>query len=605
MADKALGRLQNIQGHLVNEQKQEPEWPNSAGFQGRFEQLEPVDLEVRGTIPPYAAGTLYRTGPGAFQVEGTPVGTVSLSHWFDGFSQTHRFQLLPPASPWLPMRVVYNSRLHADGQVEDIRQTGSMKYFTFAQRYDPCSSLFKKVMSKFVPSIGEVNIGVTLSTNLPGIQSRPSPGSKPKKKQEKGEKEKREKESQKNGSSHASGIQSLWAKSDASMLKELDPETLEPIGIAQQSALHPDLRGPLAAAHARSDPVTGDVFNYNLSLDGGCVYRVFRTSAATGETEILATISGEGIRPAYLHSLFLTERFVILCIWNSHLAKGGAVMLETNNIFDAIDPAARTAKTKWLVVDRHHGRGVVAAFQGPSFFCFHSVNSYEVSADQNSDAGGDCDILCDVMQFENTDILHEFYYDVLLGKKKAAAAAATKRQSARYARYRLPGVPTSELSGTTRGDVLRRALETGEFPIIAPEEGSFPLHARGDLPTLNPAFVTRAHRYVYVVADRGLSTFFDGLFKLDTTTKEVVYWKNPRGHTPGEAVFVADPRGTEEDDGVLLSVVLDGHRGKSYLLCLDARSMRELGRAECPVPVHFGYHGQHIRARETTRAVDI
>jgi torulene dioxygenase len=43
--------------------------------------------------------------------------------------------------------------------------------------------------------------------------------------------------------------------------------------------------------------------------------------------------------------------------------------------------------------------------------------------------------------------------------------------------------------------------------------------------------------------------------------------------------MIPNPEGTSEDDGVLLSVVLDGMRGKSYLLCLDARNLSELGRA--------------------------
>lgn len=527
---------------------------------------------MTGTIPPYAAGTLYRTGPGAYQVEGTPVGTVSLSHWFDGFSQTHRFQIIPSLSASQSMRVMYNSRLHVDGQIESIRQTGTMKYFTFAQKYDPCSSLFKKVMSDFKPSKDDVNIGVTLSTNLPGLKPASSSRS----------------------STHSSGINSLWAKSDASMLKELDPETLEPVGLAQQADLDPSLTGPLSAAHAKSDPITGDVFNYNLSIHQGCVYRVFKTCAASSKTEILATISGRAIRPAYLHSLFLTKNFVILCIWNSHLARGGAAMLETNNILDAIAPWDASQKATWLVVDRHLGRGVVAAFQSPPYFCFHSVNSYEEPGKSN----GYVDILCDVMQYENLDILHEFYYENLLGKSNPENAA--QRPRARYTRYRLPGVPISQSSPTA----VRECLETGVFP-QAKLEGQFPQSASGDLPIINPRFATQAHRYVYCVADRGMSSFLDGLLKLDTSTHKTTFWQNPWGHTPGEAIFVANPNGIEEDDGVLLSVVLDGFKRESYLLCLDAKTMQELGRAECNWAVHFGYHGQHVRAADPVRAVDV
>ena len=42
---------------------------------------------------------------------------------------------------------------------------------------------------------------------------------------------------------------------------------------------------------------------------------------------------------------------------------------------------------------------------------------------------------------------------------------------------------------------------------------------------------------------------------------------------------------------MLLSVVLDGRKGNSFLLVLDARSLDELGRAEVPHHIPFGFHG--------------
>ncbi len=55
------------------------------------------------------------------------------------------------------------------------------------------------------------------------------------------------------------------------------------------------------------------------------------------------------------------------------------------------------------------------------------------------------------------------------------------------------------------------------------------------------------------------------------------------------------PGSEDEDDGVLLSVVLDGRRGNSFLLVLDARSLGELARAEVPHHIPYGFHGQFAR----------
>ena len=89
--------------------------------------------------------------------------------------------------------------------------------------------------------------------------------------------------------------------------------------------------------------------------------------------------------------------------------------------------------------------------------------------------------------------------------------------------------------------------------------------------------------------------------KFDMQTHEMKTW-NHSGQSAGEPIFVPARQESEsknirdEDDGVLLSVVLDGPAGKSYLLVLDARTMEEVGRAEVPGAIGFGFHGTHVSA---------
>lgn len=54
---------------------------------------------------------------------------------------------------------------------------------------------------------------------------------------------------------------------------------------------------------------------------------------------------------------------------------------------------------------------------------------------------------------------------------------------------------------------------------------------------------------------------------------------------------MASPEASSEDDGVILSVVLDGDAGSSYLLALDAITFEELGRAVVPHHIPYGFHG--------------
>ena len=64
------------------------------------------------------------------------------------------------------------------------------------------------------------------------------------------------------------------------------------------------------------------------------------------------------------------------------------------------------------------------------------------------------------------------------------------------------------------------------------------------------------------------------------------------GCYPGEPVFVQRPNGADRLEGVIVSVVLDGQRGRSFLLVLDAQGFEEVGRAFAPHVIPFGFHGE-------------
>ncbi|KAJ4352593.1 hypothetical protein N0V95_004098 [Ascochyta clinopodiicola] len=528
-------------------------WPNDAGFDTAYQELEPVWLPVKGSIPYYAAGVLYRTGPLGYKAQAKNGKTFAAKHWFDGFSAVHRFQIDFP-DPKGPAKVSYRSRRTVDEYLEHVRATGKGEGLTFGSKRDPCESFFKKVMGVFVPSRDNKNVGVTLSINLPGggqFGNLEKPAV--------------------NG--HTNGIQTLHAKSDHHMTKKIDPETLEPQGVAVQESLHPELKGPISAAHAKSDPKTGDIFNFNLEFGRKSTYRIFRTSSSTGNTDILATFHGN---PAYIHSLFLTESYVILCVWNSYFTGAGISLLYHQNMVQAIAPFDPTSKAMWYVVDRTHNRGLVATYSSDAFFCFHSVNAWEEPSASNP---SQTDIVTELSIFENTDVIHRFYYDNLLSSLSIpdAGYAGKKRLSClpMQAQFRLANVSTT-VSATQPREAQQLFLADKMVSL--------------ELPTINPSYLTHRHRYTYGCADRLKSSFMDGIAKFDNTTQCSIFWEQ-EGHTPGEPIFVADPEGSEEDDGVLLTVVLDGFVERSYLLVLDAKDLKEVGRAEVPGPVAFGFHG--------------
>ena len=54
-----------------------------------------------------------------------------------------------------------------------------------------------------------------------------------------------------------------------------------------------------------------------------------------------------------------------------------------------------------------------------------------------------------------------------------------------------------------------------------------------------------------------------------------------QGYFPSEPIFVKNPRGVDEDDGVILSSVINVNPNDPiFLLVLDAKTFTEIGRAE-------------------------
>jgi torulene dioxygenase len=215
----------------------------------------------------------------------------------------------------------------------------------------------------------------------------------------------------------------LILESDFSITKELDHEALGPIGIANKSPLHHLFKGPISCAHSMTDRDTGDGFNYNLDFGRYATYRVFRVNTGSRIIDILATITGPNTSQHISIHFFSLRIFVILCTWTSNVAAGGMRVLWEKNVLGAICPFDPTQKVRWLVVDRKRGRGLVAEFESPAAFCFHTVNAW-----QQPNPSGSEDIMCDLLEYPNLDITHKFYYSNLVSSAQDSAPFQRKRE---------------------------------------------------------------------------------------------------------------------------------------------------------------------------------
>jgi carotenoid cleavage dioxygenase-like enzyme len=267
---------------------------------------------------------------------------------------------------------------------------------------------------------------------------------------------------------------------------------------------------------------------------------------ATAPREIAAV---RARHPAYMHSFAMTERYVVLVefplvVDPLRLATSGRPFIENYRW----EPARGTT---FLVIDRRTGE-LRARAAGPPCFAFHHVNAFEDSGQ----------LVIDMCAYDDASIVQSFYLDRL--------RAGEDVPSPELRRFRVP-LDGGELSSE------RLADEALELPRI-------------DYRSCNG----RPYRFVYGAGARTAGDFLNQLVKVDIDESRTHTWYEP-GSYPGEPVFVPAPRQASEDDGVILSVVLDARRESSFLLALDARSFEEVARVQAPLRIPFGFHGSFFR----------
>jgi beta,beta-carotene 9',10'-dioxygenase len=239
------------------------------GFTTLDQESEAGPLAVSGTLPPWLAGNLLRTGPAKFEA-----GERSVRHWFDGLAMLHRYSFEAG-------RVEYASRFLHSRAWQAVEETGELRYSEFAT--DPCRSLFRRVASMFRPALTD------------------------------------------NGAVNVSRVGDEYiAMTETPLPVVFDPETLEAAGVAYEPP------GTLTTAHPHHDPARGELLNFAAKLGPRSEYR-FYAQRSRDEQRTIGGLSVR--HPGYVHSFGLTERYLILAegpfvVDPLRLAMGGRPYIE-------------------------------------------------------------------------------------------------------------------------------------------------------------------------------------------------------------------------------------------------------------------------------------
>jgi carotenoid cleavage dioxygenase-like enzyme len=338
------------------------------------------------------------------------------------------------------------------------------------------------------------------------------------------------------------------ALTETPMPIEFDPQTLETVGVFDYGT---KIKGQLTTAHPHYDPALAAGINYLTHFSARSVYNVYAFDARG--RGLLGSIPVR--EPSYMHSFGMTEHFIILVEFPLRV-QPLSLLLRGKPFIENFAWKPQYG-TRFLVMKKADGK-VVRTYESDAFFAFHHINAFEREGD----------IFVDISAYADASIINQFYIARLLGPKGGAIVPG------QFRRYRLPA------RGTT-AEYETLTEESIELPRIHYER------ANG-----------RDYRFAYGVSRRKAppDDFFNQLVKVDAREGTASVWFE-EGCYPGEPVFVAAPNATTEDEGIILSVVLDGRQQNSFLLLLDAQSWQESARAVVPQHIPFGFHGIYAKRR--------
>ena len=530
-------------------------------FEGAPGEMADVRLAVEGALPEWLSGTLVRNGPGRFDF-GKRRATVA----FDGFAKLHRFRIAQG-------EVTYSSRfLRSDSFNRTAERTdGDLAPMKTFGPLDPCLSLFGKAQGLFEMNdnmlVNVIRMGdsyLALSDAVGGLQfdldSLLTLGAPP-------------------GIPQGGGFPSLEgggnADGDSGSGGPFAPPrrptagdtpslgSLTSVRILGCAHPLPDLS---RAGHSLQILFRLGIFTLQSSVE------LYRISPDLKRTPLWNKANIKGRLP-YMHSFSATEHYAVLFFYPLVWVRERFLELKPPN--EALEWEGESKPTVIYVVDLETGETVTELETDP-IFSFHHIDAYEEKEGQ--------EVVVRLVGYPEGHVVREFW-DMPLEILKNADTRDVARPGCVPAPYEY------------RIDLARQTVSNNQLTDLTAINGQGISAARQELPRVNDAWVGKRHCFTYgivlnSIVDREELWAAEALSKFDLCGRGGSRVWRRENHYPSEPVFIPAPGAQVEDDGVLLSAVLDGESGGSYLLVLNATTMETLATAAVNGEhIPFGFHG--------------
>uniref|UniRef100_A0A8D3DS52 Beta-carotene oxygenase 2b n=1 Tax=Scophthalmus maximus TaxID=52904 RepID=A0A8D3DS52_SCOMX len=358
-----------------------------------------------------------------------------------------------------------------------------------------------------------------------------------------------------------------YVSTETNVMHRVNPETLETTKKVNWSKF---IAVNGATAHPHTEP-DGTTYNMgNSYTTKGASYNIIRVpptkkeadETLEGATVLCSIPSVDKSKPSYYHSFAMSENYVVFIEQpiKMDLVKIVTGKLRAKSISDGFfwDPSLNTI---FHLIHKQTGKVSSVKYLAKPLSTFHQINAYEE----------DGFLIIDMCASDDGQAINNYNLQNLILEMSCSTVTTSVPRVSLPTLFFFSMVQVFCTHEDLHGDDLH---EYGgmEFPQI-----------------YYGKYNTHPYRYFYGCGFRHLVG--DSLIKMDLQGKHMKVWEQP-GLYPSEPVFVPAPNATEEDDGVIMSVIITPNQDKStFLLVLDAKTFEELGRAVVPVNIPYGFHG--------------
>lgn len=539
------------------------------------EILTPVKLAVQGTIPSYVRGSLIRNGAGQWGTK-----TERYAHVFDGLAKLSKYEIKDGNVTFSTQFIESKWRNEAvkNGRLLPGLTTGPRLNAELTERLETplISALFNSISFDNVP------------VNVWDYQRREG--------------------------------RHIYAITDAPTRAQIDPMTLKTLVTAKPPKWARDGNGyeMLSTAHPEyCKSGSGSTYNAIIELNPLMGNRVSLVKEdQNGERTIVSScIISNGI--PYIHSFGLTENKAMIVLQPLRLGLNDLSKMVQDGFMATMQHSEHTVV---IVMDLHTGNVLAQTKIEEPIYFYHAISCIERTLDQEKTLTDHraTELSFRLCGYKEPDIITG--HDMFLRLDRANTAEGRNRISRGGKLCEVKMV----LYEAIEGDTLQKKTQPQPEPRVQVKWTDVCVRNTIDGTCTMQGFELPTHRYSrwsngkydrsitnhrppwklgthpqYVYAYGAYANGSDSydewnLLKIDTTSGDAISLRERDSCYYSEPIFVSDPDGTMDDDGVLLCQRYDGRSDVSSLLVICAKCMTVLAEACTGVRNPMDYHGMFL-----------